>query len=79
MIPCEGIIITVNVLFLRADFITLALGMIRVWSIQKADTLHKLVTLRLGDFKFIWNDIMTINTDGDGIMLKLGRVVYVNT
>ena len=49
--------------------------MIRVWSTQKADTLRKLVTLRLGDFKFIWNDIMAITTDGDGIMLKLGRLV----
>ena len=64
-----------NVLFLRTDFITLALGMTRVWSTQKADTLRKLVTLRLGDFKFIWNDIMAITTDSDGIMLKLGRLV----
>ena len=53
--------------------------MIRVWSTQKADTLLKLVTLRLEDFKFIWNDIMAIATDGDGIMLKLGRLVYVNS
>ena len=42
-----------------------------VWSSQKADTLVKLVTLRLEDFKFIRNDIMAIATDGDGIMLKL--------
>ena len=53
--------------------------MIRVWSTQKADTLRNLVTLQLGDFKFIWNDIMAITTDGDGIMLKLGRLVYVNS
>ena len=53
--------------------------MIRVWSTQKTDTLRKLVTLRLEDFKFIRNDIMAITTDGDGIMLKLGRLVYVNT
>ena len=49
--------------------------MIRVWRTWKADTLLKLVTLRLQDFKFIWNDIMAITTDGDGIMLKLGRLV----
>ena len=49
--------------------------MIRVWSTQKADTLLKLVTLRLEDFKLIWNDIMAITTDGVGIMLKLGRLV----
>ena len=55
--------------------------MIRVWSTEKADTLRKLVTLRLGDFKFIRNDIMVITTGGDGIMLKLGRLEYqyVNT
>ena len=62
-------------LFLRTDFKTLALGMIRVCSNQKADTLRKLVTLRMGDFKFIWNDIMAITTDGDGITFKLGRLV----
>ena len=33
----------------------------------------KLVTLRLGDFKFIWNDIMAITTDGDGIILIFGE------
>ena len=49
--------------------------MIRVWSTRKADTLLKLVTLRLQDFKFIWNDIMAITTDGDGIMLKFDRLV----
>ena len=51
--------------------------MIRVWSTQKADTLLKLdtYTLRLEDAEFIWNDIMAITTDGDGIMLKLGRLV----
>ena len=49
--------------------------MIRIWSTQKVDTLLKLVTLRLEDFKFIWNDIMAITTDGDGIILKLGRLV----
>ena len=49
--------------------------MIRIWSTQKADSLRRLVTLRLGDFKFIWNDIIAITTDGDGIMLKLGRLV----
>ena len=53
--------------------------MIRVWSTQKADTLHKLVTLQLGDFKFIRSDIMAITTIGDGIMLKLGRLVYGST
>ena len=53
--------------------------MIRVWSTQKADTLCNLVALRLEDFKFIRNDIMAITTDGDGIMLKLGRLVYVNS
>ena len=53
--------------------------MIRVWSTQKADTLRNLATLRLGDFKFIRNDIMAITTDGDGIMLKLGILVYVNS
>ena len=65
--------LTVNVLFLRTDFITL--GMIRIWSTQKAGTLLKLVTLRLKDFKFIWNDIMAITTDGDGTMRKLGRLM----
>ena len=64
-----------NVLFLRTDFITL--GVNSVWSTQKVDTLLKLVTLRLEDFKFIWNDIMAITTDGDGIMLKLGRLVQM--
>ena len=49
--------------------------MIRVWTTQKADTLLKLVTLRLEDFKFIWDDIMAITTDGDGIMFKLERLV----
>ena len=49
--------------------------MIRAWSTQKADTLLKLITLRLEDFKFIWNDIMAITTDGDGIILKWGRLV----
>ena len=53
--------------------------MIRVWSTQTVDTLRNLVTLCLGDFKFISNDIMVITTDGDGIMLKLGRLVYVNS
>ena len=65
--------LTVNMLFLRTDFITL--GIIRVWSIQKADTLLKLVTLRLEDFTSIWNDIVAITTNGDGIMLNLGRLV----
>ena len=65
--------LTVNVLFLRTAFITL--GMIRVWSTLKADTWLKLVTLPLQDFKFVWNNIMTITTNGDGIMLKLGRLV----
>ena len=62
-------------LFLRTDFV--ALGVISVWSTQKADTLLKLVTLRLENFKFIWNDLMTITTDGDGIMLKLGRLAQM--
>ena len=53
--------------------------MIRVWSTQKANTLRNVVTLRLGGFKFIQNDIMAITTDSDGIMLKLGRLVYVNS
>ena len=38
-----------------------------------------LVTLRLGDFKFIQNNLMAITTDGDFIMLKLGRLMYVST
>ena len=53
----------------------LALGMIRVWSTQKVDTLRKLVTLRLGILSLSGTIIMAITTDGDGIMLKLGRQV----
>ena len=50
--------------------------MIRVWSTQKADTYFAQISHpSIGGFKFIWNDIMAITTDGDGIMLKLGRLV----
>ena len=66
--------LTVNVLFSRADFITLV--MIRVWSSQKADSLLRLVTLRLEDFKLTWDDILAITTDSASkFMLKLGRLV----
>ena len=65
--------LTVNVHFSGADFINL--GMIRVWSSQKAETLLKLVTIRLQEFELNWNDVVAITTDGASIMLKLGRLV----
>ena len=41
---------------------------IRVWSIQKANTLLKLVTFRLEDLKLTWNDIVAITTDGAKVL-----------
>ena len=56
-----------------SEFINL--GMIRVWSSQKADTLLKLVTLRMEEYDLTWDDIVAITTDGASIMIKLGRLV----
>ena len=51
--------------------------MIRVCTLEYSEDRHfaQISTLRLEDFKFIWNDSMAITTDGDGIMLKFDRLV----
>ena len=65
--------LTVNVHLCGSEFINL--GMIRVWSSQKADTLLKLVTLRMKEYDLTWDDIVAITTYGASIMIKLGRLV----
>ena len=50
------------------------LGMVRVWSSQTAETVLKLVELRLADFKMNFTHIAAMVTDGASIMVKLGRL-----
>ena len=50
------------------------LGMVRVWSSQTAETVLKLVELRLADFKMNFTYIAAMVTDGASIMVKLGRL-----
>ena len=50
------------------------LGMVRVWSSQTAETILKLVELRLADFKMNFTHIAAMVTDGASIMIKLGRI-----
>ena len=66
-----------NVLFLRTDFITLGPGPRDDQGLEHSESRHfaQISHASTGDFKFIWNDIMAITTDGDGILLKLGRLV----
>ena len=51
------------------------LGMVRVWSSQTAETVLKLVELRLADFKMNFTHIAAMVTDGASIMVKLGKLV----
>ena len=50
------------------------LGMVRVWSSQTAETVLKLVEIRLADFKMNFTHIAAMVTDGASIMVKLGRL-----
>ena len=50
------------------------LGMVRVWNSQTAETVLKLVELRLADFKMNFDHITAMVTDGASIMVKLGRL-----
>ena len=51
------------------------LGLIRVWRSQTAETLKKLIELRLSDFQLSWEHIVAVTTDGASIMVKLGRIL----
>ena len=51
------------------------LGLIRVWRSQTAETLKKLIELRLRDFQLSWKHIVAVTTDGASIMVKLGRIL----
>ena len=48
------------------------LGMVRVWSSQKAETILELVTKKIKDFGLAIDDIVAFVTDGASIMMKLG-------
>ena len=48
--------------------------MVRVWNSQTAETILKLVELRLADFKMNFDHISALVTDGTSIMVKLGRL-----
>ena len=56
------------------DGVCYNLGMVRVWNSQTAETLLKLVELRLSDFKMNFDHITAMVTDGASIMVKLGRL-----
>ena len=42
---------------------------------QTAETLKKLIELRLRDFQLSWEHIVAVTTDGASIMVKLGRIL----
>ena len=48
--------------------------MVRVWNSQTAETVLKLVELRLADFKMNFDHITAMVTDGASIMVKLGQL-----
>ena len=54
------------------DGVCYNLGMVRVWSSQTAETVLKLVEVRLADFKMNFDHITGMVTDGASIMVKLG-------
>ena len=56
------------------DGVCYNLGMGRVWNSQTAETVLKLVELRLTDFKVSFDYITAMVTDGASIMVKLGRL-----
>ena len=64
--------LTLNVHTKDADFYNL--GMVRVWASQTAETIMKLVTLRLQEFGVELHHITAFVTDGASIMMKLGRI-----
>ena len=63
------IYLTINVHTSNADFINL--GMVRVWSSQKAKTILELVTKRIKDYCLSMDDIVVFVTEGASIMMKL--------
>ena len=63
--------LTINVHTSNADFINL--GMARVWSSQKAETILELAAKRFKDFGLAMDDIVAFVTDGASIMMKLRR------
>ena len=56
------------------DGVCYNLGMVRAWNSQTAETVLKLVELRLSDFKMNFDHITAMVTDGASIMVKLGRL-----
>ena len=56
------------------DGVCYNLGMVRVWSTQTAETVLKLVEVRLADFKMNFDHITAMVTDGASIMVKLGQL-----
>ena len=64
---------TINVHGVHPEWFNL--GMIRVWGAQTAETLLKLVELRLNDFGLTLDtDVIAIVTDGASVMCKAGRI-----
>ena len=64
--------LTLNVHTKDADFYNL--GMVRLWASQTAETILKLVTVRLQEFGVELHHITAFVTNGASIMMKLGRI-----